>query len=238
MFAILTESERAGFRLRGITDITRRFLPDGDIIYYVSAAHPESPRCASLLVHTLGLAANHIVPDGDFDLPDIRGLKVIDTFKFRRALLLYSVLTAAGQGSVESLGIKCSDPYFSLTCACIAKHVRNVAFYSPDIRITDNFRDRVFSLYGASAAALTDCADYAVVDFDSVCISVRGRTLPMSGLNYSGFLLDYIPANTDNCDFLAAVYGYTHFKEHVLSSSCCLWGEQKLTTVAILNYST
>lgn len=238
MFAILSKSERTGLRRGRITDVTRRFLPDNDSIYYISASSPDSLRCAGELVFTLGSAANHIVPDGHFDLPDIRGLKIIDTLNFRRAQLLYSVVNAAIHGNIESLGIKCSDPRFSLKCACIAKYVRSVAFSSSDARVTDNFRYRVFSLYGASVADLRDDANYAVVDFDLFSVSLHGMSCSPSAFEYSGFLSDYIPNGVDKCDFLSAVCYYTRFKEHALSESRCLWGTQRMTTAAILNYFT
>lgn len=236
MFVVVSRTDRKRSRRSRDIDLTRLELPDGESVYYVKAAEPESARGAAALIRTIGNAANHIVPQGELILPDMRGIGTIDTFRFRRALLLYEVIAFIQKNELKSAGIKCNDPLFSKKCVCIAKYVRNIGFSAGCGAAAEVFRAKAFGLYGASISDV--CKDGILIDFDAMSLCAGGKSFTQAETEYNGELQKYIPEGTKTADFLAGVYGYTDMKEEVLINSRCIWDGKGTKTEEILNYFT
>ena len=197
------------------------------IEYYRAGIYKiKNKRDEEELKNALGRTVNHFVPEGDVVLPDSRGIEKIETYGFVRDLMLYKLIETVKEHKIQSAAVKCSDAVFADKCVCIAKYVRDVRLLCRNDRILNNYRSRVFSLYGASTGD-NNGRDIITFDFDNIKIIRGSEVFSFEKIIYPAEIADSVPENVKKLDFFSAVYKYSGQKKYLLDNCRLIFSQGK-----------
>lgn len=197
------------------------------IEYYRAGIYKiKNKRDEEELKNALGRVVNHFVPEGDVVLPDSRGIEKIETYGFVRDLMLYKLIETAKEHKIQSAAVKCSDAVFTDKCVCIAKYIRDVRLLCRNDRILNNYRSRVFSLYGASTGD-NNGGDIITFDFDNIKIIRGSEVFSFEKIIYPIEIADSVPENVKKLDFFSAVYKYSGQKKYLLDNCRLIFSQGK-----------
>lgn len=197
------------------------------IEYYRAGIYKiKNKRDEEELKNALGRTVNHFVPEGDIILPETRGIEKIETYGFVRDLMLYKLIETAKEHKIQSAAVKCSDAVFTDKCVCIAKYVRDVRLLCRNDRILNNYRSRVFSLYGASTGD-NNGGDIITFDFDNIKIIRSSGVFSFEKIIYPIEIADSVPENVKKLDFFSAVYKYSGQKKYLLDNCRLIFSQGK-----------
>ncbi len=218
MFCVICEVNEKRRRGAGVVKSLEYTDAGHGMEYYRAGIYKiKNKRDEEELKNTLGRAANHLVPEGDVYLPDVRGIAKIETNGFVRSLMLYKLIETAREQKIQSAVVKCNDAVFVNKCVCIAKYVRDVRLICRNEQTLNNYRSRVFSLYGASAGN-NNGEGIITFDFDNIKIMRGSYVFAFEKIVYPAELACSVPENVKMLDFVSAVYKYSGQKKYLLDN--------------------
>ncbi len=227
MFCVIYEVNEKRRRGAGVVKSVEYADAGRGIEYYRAGIYKiKNKRDEEELKNALGRAVNHFVPEGDVVLPDSRGIEKIETYGFVRDLMLYKLIETAKEHKIQSAAVKCSDAVFTDKCVCIAKYIRDVRLLCRNDRILNNYRSRVFSLYGASTGD-NNGGDIITFDFDNIKIIRSSGVFSFEKIIYPIEIADSVPENVKKLDFFSAVYKYSGQKKYLLDNCRLIFSQGK-----------
>lgn len=227
MFCVIYEVNEKRRRGAGVVKSIEYSDAGRGIEYYRAGIYKiKNKRDEEELKNALGRAVNHFVPEGDVVLPDSRGIEKIETYGFVRDLMLYKLIETAKEHKIQSAAVKCSDAVFADKCVCIAKYVRDVRLLCRNEQILNNYRSRVFSLYGASTGD-NNGGDIITFDFDNIKIIRGSGVFSFEKIIYPIEIADSVPENVKKLDFFSAVYKYSGQKKYLLDNCRLIFSQGK-----------